>query len=164
MTQTWHFKELKNIIEHIYSRIEIKGIAAKKDDNLIKEKLKNLGFTDIENNKEKEKDKEENKKLSKSLNIDFYKIETIEPMELMGNNPNLDTLDFKQNHGNFSEEEDEEENLEQNENEQILNDISNENEKIKEDENEVEQEESDDEINGQEKKMTEKETLEIKKI
>ena len=44
MTQTGHFKELKNIIEHIYSRIEIKGRTEKGDENLLKEKLKKLGF------------------------------------------------------------------------------------------------------------------------
>ena len=179
MTQTGHFKELKNIIEHIYSRIEIKGTSLKKDDNLIKEKLKNLGFNDIENNKEKEKDEEENKKLSKSLNIDFDKIETIDPMELMGNNPNLDTLDFKRNKENNSEEEEqeeenEEENLEQNENEneKIIDDINNSNEEKEEEDDENEQEESDDDLNEeddididmeQEKEMTEKEKLEIKK-
>ena len=171
MTQTGHFKELKNIIEHIYSRIEIKGTSLKKDDNLIKEKLKNLGFNDIENNKEKEKDEEENKKLSKSLNIDFDKIETIDPMELMGNNPNLDTLDFKQNNEiNPEEEELEEENedeiIEQNE-----DNIINKNEEIEE-EDENEQEESDEEMNEeddddinieQEKEMTEKEKMQIKK-
>ena len=173
MTQTGHFKELKNIIEHIYSRIEIKGTSLKKDDNLIKEKLKNLGFNDIENNKEKEKDEEENKKLSKSLNIDFDKIETIDPMELMGNNPNLDTLDFKQNNEINSEEEElEEENEDEiiGQNEQNEDNIINKNEEIEE-EDENEQEESDEEMNEedddinieQEKEMTEKEKMEIKK-
>ena len=171
MTQTGHFKELKNIIEHIYSRIEIKGTSLKKDDNLIKEKLKNLGFNDIENNKEKEKDEEENKKLSKSLNIDFDKIETIDPMELMGNNPNLDTLDFKQNNEINSEEEELEEENENEIIEQNENNIIKQNEDIEE-EDENEQEESDEEINEeddddinieQEKEMTEKEKMEIKK-
>ena len=170
MTQTGHFKELKNIIEHIYSRIEIKGTSLKKDDNLIKEKLKNLGFNDIENNKEKEKDEEENKKLSKSLNIDFDKIETIDPMELMGNNPNLDTLDFKQNNEINPEEEELEEENEEEIIEQNEDNIINKNEEIEE-EDENEQEESDEEMNEedddinieQEKEMTEKEKMEIKK-
>ena len=170
MTQTGHFKELKNIIEHIYSRIEIKGTSLKKDDNLIKEKLKNLGFNDIESHKEKEKDEEENKKLSKSLNIDFDKIETIDPMELMGNNPNLDTLDFKQNNEINSEEEELEEENEDEIIEQKENNIINKNEEIEE-EDENEQEESDEEMNEedddinieQEKEMTEKEKMEIKK-
>ena len=105
MTQTGHFKELKNIIEHIYSRIEIKGRSGKKDENLMKEKLQKLGFDDGQINKEK--DLEENKKLAKTLNIDLNKIETIDPMELMGNNPDFDTLDFKKNKDiNIDEEQD----------------------------------------------------------
>ncbi len=43
----------------------------------------------------KEQDKEENKKLAKSLSVDMDKIEIIDPMTLMGDNPDFDTLDFK---------------------------------------------------------------------
>ena len=153
MTQTGHFKELKNIIEHIYSRIEIKGRAGKKDENLMKEKLQKLGFDDGEINKEK--DIEENKKLAKSLNIDLNKIETIDPMELMGTNPDFDTLDFKKkNDINIDEEQEEENEEEDNENKDIeeINEDNNEEEleynegeEIEDNENENEEEESDNE-------------------
>ena len=92
MTQTGHFKELKNIIDHIYSRIEIKGKrAAENNKDLVKEKLKKLGFVD----EEKEIDEDENKKIAKSLNIDYDNKETIDKMALMGDNTDLDILDCK---------------------------------------------------------------------
>ena len=116
MTQTGHFKELKNIIEHIYSRIEIKGKGGlDKNKDLIKEKLKDLGFDDQEINADE--DEEENKKIAKSLNIDYDKIETIDPMALMGDNPDLDTLDFKNAKQIKDDEDEEEENQEDNEEE-----------------------------------------------
>ena len=116
MTQTGHFKELKNIIEHIYSRIEIKGKGGiDKNKDLIKEKLKDLGFDDQEINADE--DEEENKKIAKSLNIDYDNIETIDPMALMGDNPDLDTLDFKNAKQIKDDEDEEEENQEDNEEE-----------------------------------------------
>ena len=173
MTQTGHFKELKNIIDHIYSRIEIKGKKGNdKNKDIVKEKLKKLGFDDQEFSKEI--DEEENKKIAKSLNIDSDNIETIDPMALMGDNPDLDTLDFKNtnNIDENEEEKEEEENeegkeVEENEEENEVNDNVEENE---ENENEYEEnedyenEESDNEKKVKRKvKMSEKEKKEIKK-
>ena len=171
MTQTGHFKELKNIIEHIYSRIEIKGRTEKGDENLLKEKLKKLGFEGDE--VDQEQDEEENKKLAKSLNIDIDKIETIDPMKLMGKNPDFDTLDFKNNKDMELEEEQEEEN----ENDEDIRDKEEENDNNEEievnegeeiEENEDEEGEYDNNINEEdnleeEKEMTEKEKREIRK-
>ena len=161
MTQTGHFKELKNIIDHIYSRIEIKGKRAPENNkDLVKEKLKKLGFVD----EEKEIDEDENKKIAKSLNIDYDNIETIDPMALMGDNPDLDTLDFK-NMSKEDEDEDENEdiNIEENEKEE---DIMEEEEEEEEKDNGEEFDESEEEnnkiIKGK-KKISEKEKKEIKK-
>ena len=175
MTQTGHFKELKNIIEHIYSRIEIKakgGIDKNKD--LIKEKLKDLGFDDQEINADE--DEEENKKIAKSLNIDYDNIETIDPMALMGDNPDLDTLDFKNAKQIKDDEDEEEENQEDNEEEDKEKE-----EDEKEDKDEVgeeideegEDEENEEESDGQsdedepkknkKKRMMEEERKEIRK-
>ena len=185
MTQTGHFKELKNIIEHIYSRIEIKRSKGK-NENLMKEKLKQLGFDENEINKEQ--DEEENKKLAKSLNVDMDKIETIDPMALMGDNPDFDTLDFRKNKKNMDiddnleegEEEEDNEDMEQideNNNEEKIEDALNE-EQEENDDNENEEEEDDNEnaLNEEyedieeenediekEKEMTQKEKMEIKK-
>ena len=184
MTQTGHFKELKSIIEHIYSRIEIKR-SKDKNENSMKEKLKKLGFDDSEVNKEL--DEEENKKLAKSLNVDMDNIETIDPMALMGNNPDFDTLDFKKNKNKDIEldenmeqegEEEDEENLEQidenNNEENIENELNEEQEEFDENENEEEEEDDGKEENEgleeeneedieKEKELTEKERMEIKK-
>ena len=181
MTQTGHFKELKSIIEHIYSRIEIKR-SKDKIENSMKEKLKKLGFDDSEVNKEL--DEEENKKLAKSLNVDMDNIETIDPMALMGDNPDFDTLDFKKNKNkdieldeNMEQEgEEDEENLEQidenNNEENIENELNEEQEEFDENENEEEDdgkeeneglEEENEEDIEKEKELTEKERMEIKK-
>ena len=183
MTQTGHFKELKSIIEHIYSRIEIKR-SKDKNENSMKEKLKKLGFDDSEINKEL--DEEENKKLAKSLNVDMDNIETIDPMALMGDNPDFDTLDFKKNKNKDIEldenmeqegEEEDEENLEQidenNNEENIENELNEEQEEFDENENEEEEDDGKEENEGleeeneedieKEKELTEKERMEIKK-
>ncbi len=183
MTQTGHFKELKSIIEHIYSRIEIKR-SKDKNENSMKEKLKKLGFDDSEINKEL--DEEENKKLAKSLNVDMDNIETIDPMALMGDNPDFDTLDFKKNKNKDIEldenmeqegEEEDEENLEQidenNNEENIENELNEEQEEFDENENEEEEDDDKEENEGleeeneedieKEKELTEKERMEIKK-
>jgi hypothetical protein len=142
MTQTGHFKESKNTIDHIYSRLEIKGIRAPENNkDLVKEKLKKLGFVD----EEKEIDEDENKKIAKSLNIDYDNIETIDPMALMGDNPDLDTLDFK-NMSKEDEDEDENEdiNIEENEKEE---DIMEEEEEEEEKDNGEEFDESEEENN-----------------
>ena len=182
MTQTGHFKELKSIIEHIYSRIEIKR-SKDKNENSMKEKLKKLGFDDSEVNKEL--DEEENKKLAKSLNVDMDNIETIDPMALMGDNPDFDTLDFKKNKNKDIEldenmeqegEEEDEENLEQidenNNEENIENELNEEQEEFDANENEEEEDDGKEENEGleeeneedieKEKELTEKERMEIK--
>ena len=153
MTQTGHFKELKNIIDHIYSRIEIKGKGGiEKNKDLMKAKLKKLGFDEQEFNKEI--DEEENKKIAKSLNINYDNIETIDPMALMGDNPNLDTLDFK-NHKDINEEEEiEEEEEKENDNEDEQNDKEELNEEDNA-ENEVDVEENENEINEEDEEEEE---------
>ena len=181
MTQTGHFKELKNIIDHIYSRIEIKTKKGNKDDGLMKEKLKKLGFN-TEGDIDKKLDEEENKKLAETLNIDINKIETIDPMALMGNNPNFDTLDFtKKNENNIEEDniddnddlndEENEENIEdqEEENNNGNEDIQQEKEEDEFDEEEMEEKEDDMDEEGdidfdkEEKEMTEEEKREIRK-
>ena len=181
MTQTGHFKELKNIIDHIYSRIEIKTKKGNKDDGLMKEKLKKLGFN-TEGDIDKKLDEEENKKLAETLNIDINKIETIDPMALMGNNPNFDTLDFtKKNENNIEEDniddnddlnnEENEENIEdqEEENNNGNEDIQQEKEENEFDEEEMEEkeddmdEEEDIDFDKEEKEMTEEEKREIRK-
>ena len=160
MTQTGHFKELKNIIDHIYSRIEIKGKrAAENNKDLVKEKLKKLGFVD----EEKEIDEDENKKIAKSLNIDYDNIETIDPMALMGDNPDLDTLDFK-NMSKEDEDEDENEdiNIEENEKEEDIMEEEEEEEKDNGEEFDESEEENNKTTKGK-KKISEKEKKEIKK-
>ena len=178
MTQTGHFKELKNIIDHIYSRIEIKTKKGNKDDGLMKEKLKKLGFN-TEGDIDKKLDEEENKKLAETLNIDINKIETIDPMALMGNNPNFDTLDFtKKNENNIEEDNiddnddlNNEENIEdqEEENNNGNEDIQQEKEEDEFDEEEMEEkeddmdEEEDIDFDKEEKEMTEEEKREIRK-
>ena len=178
MTQTGHFKELKNIIDHIYSRIEIKTKKGNKDDGLMKEKLKKLGFN-TEGDIDKKLDEEENKKLAETLNIDINKIETIDPMALMGNNPNFDTLDFtKKNENNIEEDNiddnddlNNEENIEdqEEENNNGNEDIQQEKEEDEFDEEETEEkeddmdEEEDIDFDKEEKEMTEEEKREIRK-
>ena len=181
MTQTGHFKELKNIIDHIYSRIEIKTKKGNKDDGLMKEKLKKLGFN-TEGDIDKKLDEEENKKLAETLNIDINKIETIDPMALMGNNPNFDTLDFtKKNENNIEEDniddnddlnnEENEENIEdqEEENNNGNEDIQQEKEEDEFDEEEMDEKEDDMDEEGdidfdkEEKEMTEEEKREIRK-
>ena len=150
----------------------------------MKEKLKKLGFDDSEVNKEL--DEEENKKLAKSLNVDMDNIETIDPMALMGDNPDFDTLDFKKNKNKDIEldenmeqegEEEDEENLEQidenNNEENIENELNEEQEEFDANENEEEEDDGKEENEGleeeneedieKEKELTEKERMEIKK-
>ena len=173
MTQTGHFKELKNIIEHIYSRIEIKGKGGiDKNKDLIKEKLKDLGFDDQDINADE--DEEENKKIAKSLNIDYDNIETIDPMALMGDNPDLDTLDFKNAKQIKDEDEEEEEENQDNDEEEDKEEDEKEdkdeiNEEINEEnENEEYEEESEEQSDNESRKeknrkKMEKERKEIRK-
>ena len=175
MTQTGHFKELKNIIEHIYSRIEIKGKGGiDKNKDLIKEKLKDLGFDDQEINADE--DEEENKKIAKSLNIDYDNIETIDPMALMGDNPDLDTLDFKNAKQIKDDEDEEEENQEDNEEEdkekeedekedkdEVGEEIDEEGEDEENEEESDEQSDEDEPKKNKKKRMMEEERKEIRK-
>ena len=171
MTQTGHFKELKNIIDHIYSRIEIKGKGGNdKNKELMKEKLKNLGFDNQEI--DEEIDEEENKKIAKSLNIDYDNIETIDPMALMGDNPELDTLDFKKIKKSIKEEENEgaEDEEEGNENEGEIEEEENEeekenatNEEIENEEDGKEEKDEDEQKNKINHKISDSERKEIRK-
>ncbi len=147
----------------------------------MKEKLKKLGFN-TEGDIDKKLDEEENKKLAETLNIDINKIETIDPMALMGNNPNFDTLDFtKKNENNIEEDniddnddlnnEENEENIEdqEEENNNGNEDIQQEKEEDEFDEEEMEEkeddmdEEEDIDFDKEEKEMTEEEKREIRK-
>ena len=173
MTQTGHFKELKNIIDHIYSRIEIKGKGGNdKNKELMKEKLKNLGFDNQEI--DEEIDEEENKKIAKSLNIDYDNIETIDPMALMGDNPELDTLDFKKIKKSIKEEkneesEDEEEGkenegeIEEEENEEEEEKENATNEEIENEEDGKEEKDEDEQKNKINHKISDSERKEIRK-
>ena len=173
MTQTGHFKELKNIIDHIYSRIEIKGKGGNdKNKELMKEKLKNLGFDNQEI--DEEIDEEENKKIAKSLNIDYDNIETIDPMALMGDNPELDTLDFKKIKKSIKEEENEdaEDEEEGKENEGEIEEEENEeeeekenatNEEIENEEDGKEEKDEDEQKNKINHKISDSERKEIRK-
>ena len=121
MTQTGHFKELKNIINHVYNKIEIK-INDFNNQNEIKEKIINkIGNNQIS----KEEDEEENKKLAQSLGVNENDIETIDPLDLIrGNDVQFDDMNL-----------DEENEIEENENEE------NENEENENEENEIEENE-----------------------
>ena len=84
MTQTGHFLELKNIIQHIYNRIEIKDNTNEEKNN-VKDKINNINI-----GISKEDDLEENKKLAELLGTNINNIETIDPMDLIDENVELD--------------------------------------------------------------------------
>ena len=84
MTQTGHFLELKNIIQHIYNRIEIKDNTNEEKNN-VKDKINNINI-----GISKEDDLEENKKLAELLGTNINNIETIDPMDLIDDNVELD--------------------------------------------------------------------------
>ena len=84
MTQTGHFLELKNIIQHIYNRIEIKDNTNEEKNN-VKDKINNINIGISE-----EDDLEENKKLAELLGTNINNIETIDPMDLIDENVELD--------------------------------------------------------------------------
>ena len=84
MTQTGHFLELKNIIQHIYNRIEIKDNTNEEKNN-VKDKINNINIGISE-----EDDLEENKKLAELLGTNINNIETIDPMDLIDDNVELD--------------------------------------------------------------------------
>ena len=104
MTQTGHFKELKNIFQHIYNRIEIKGNNDEKKNN-VKEKIKNIG-----GNINKENDIIENEKLAKLLGTNIDNIETIDPMDLVDENANFDFDEIEYENEEEEEEKEEEDN------------------------------------------------------
>ena len=120
MTQTGHFKELKNIINHVYNKIEVKKSGNKEE---IKEKIREkIG---------KDEDMEENKKLAESLGVDEKDIETVDPLDLIGGNDVM----FEEINDEDENEEVEDENEEiEDENEE--NENKNENENFEEEENE----------------------------
>ena len=84
MTQTGHFLELKNIIQHIYNRIEIKDNINEEKNN-VKDTINNINI-----GISKEDDLEENKKLAELLGTNINNIETIDPMDLIDDNVELD--------------------------------------------------------------------------
>ena len=138
MTQTGHFKELKNIINHVYNKIEIK-INDFNNQNEIKEKIINkIGNNQIS----KEEDEEENKKLAQSLGVNENDIETIDPLDLIrGNDVQFDDMNLDE------ENENEENEIEENENE----------------ENEKEENENEENNKNNDKNNKQKNTLNIKK-
>lgn len=104
MTEKGHFVELKNIIEHVYNRIELKK---NNGDNEKGKKRINTIQSDIT----MEEDKEENEKLAKKLKVDVDDIETIDPLELLSDEANFDEeIDIDKVYQNEEEEEEEEDN------------------------------------------------------
>ena len=126
MMQTGHFKELKNIINHVYNQIEVKKVGNKED---VKEKIREkIG---------KDEDEEENKKLAESLGVDEKDIETVDPLDLIGGN---DVMFEEVNEDGNEEVEDENEEIEEEENFEDEED-----EKFEENEENDENEENEDE-------------------
>jgi ATP-dependent RNA helicase DDX24/MAK5 len=150
MTEKGHFRELKNIIQHIYTKLETVDLRKVKEDeneeNFLKKKINSL------TKGEKVKDnKEENKKLQKALkkrglNVKMDDIEEIDPLEMFQDEDNL--ID------NFNLGEEEEGDDEDGEGEEIEECEENE---IFEGEDDQEQEvlEGDDELNDDEEMLEE---------
>ena len=94
MTETGHFKELKNIIDYIYSRIEIKEDEQKEN---AKEKISKIG-----EGYNPDEDLKENEFIAKKLGVDLSNIETVDPIQLMKENSKFEDI-------NIDEEEEEKE-------------------------------------------------------
>ena len=101
MTETGHFKELKNIIDYIYSRIEIKEDEQKEN---AKEKISKIG-----EGYNPDEDLKENEFIAKKLGVDLSNIETVDPIQLMKENSKFEDI-------NIDEEEEEKEENEEAEN------------------------------------------------
>ena len=111
MTQTGHFLELKNIIQHIYNRIEIKDNTNEEKNN-VKDKINNINIGISE-----EDDLEENKKLAELLGTNINNIETIDPMDLIDENVELDIDKIE----NEEDEDEEKEKIRENNNKSNIN-------------------------------------------
>ena len=111
MTQTGHFLELKNIIQHIYNRIEIKDNTNEEKNN-VKDKINNINI-----GISKEDDLEENKKLAELLGTNINNIETIDPMDLIDENVELDIDKIE----NEEDEDEEKEKIRENNNKSNIN-------------------------------------------
>ena len=72
---------MKNVVPHIYNRIEIKD---NEEKNNVKDKINNINIVIS-----KEDDLEENKKLADLLGTNINNIETIAPMNLIDEKLNL---------------------------------------------------------------------------
>ncbi len=130
MTQTGHFLELKNIIQHIYNRIEIKDNTNEEKNN-VKDKINNINI-----GISKEDDLEENKKLAELLGTNINNIETIDPMDLIDENVELD-IDKIENEEDEDEDE-EKEKIRENKNKSNINIKKIKKEKKKENEEKIE--------------------------
>jgi ATP-dependent RNA helicase DDX24/MAK5 len=134
MTEKGHFRELRQILDYVYTKIE----SGNKDDDEATGKTRNK-IDKISKNIDVEEDNEENRKILKTLKkknlVADGDIETIDPMQFL-NDEDFDdmNLDMKEN-----EEEEGEENEEENEGEEIEGDENEEQE-----EEEAEEEAQDD--------------------
>ena len=86
MTETGHFKELKNIIDYIYSRIEIKEDEQKEN---AKEKISKIG-----EGYNPDEDLKENEFIAKKLGVDLSNIETVDPIQLMKENSKFEDINI----------------------------------------------------------------------
>lgn len=137
MTEKGHFVELKNIIEHVYNRIEVKK---KNDDDNDKGKKR---INELQSDITIEEDKEENIKLAKQLKVDVDKIETVDPLELLSDEANFDE-EIGLNKGDNNEEEKEDNDLDINE------DNDNEEEELDDENIDYDQMDSEEEIEKEE--------------
>lgn len=114
MTEKGHFRELKNIIQHIYTKLETVDLRTIKEDenedNFLKKKISSITKGD------KVKDqKEENKKLQKALkkrglNVKMDDIEEIDPLDMFQDEDNLiDNFNLQEEQEQSEDQEDQEE-------------------------------------------------------
>lgn len=170
MTEKGHFKELKNIVDYVYTKQETvdlsKAIREEEEEasneikeKKIKNKIKNLMHLDDENEGGDDTTTDENKKIKNALkkrgiNIDYNKIEEIDPLEMFEDEENIiDDINVNEDNlegDNVEEEIDEnlqEENIDETYEEE-LNEEENLNEaKNEDDENIDENDNSNDEEN-----------------
>lgn len=114
MTEKGHFRELKNIIQHIYTKLETVDLRTIKEDenedNFLKKKINSITKGD------KVKDqKEENKKLQKALkkrglNVKMDDIEELDPLDMFQDEDNLiDNFNLQEEQEQSEDQEDQEE-------------------------------------------------------
>ena len=172
MTETGHFKELKHIIEHVYSRIEVKDEV----EGNIKEKVEKFG-----EGINKDEDIEENEKIAKKIGVKVEDIETIDPIELMKDNAKFGDIEMEELDEEGEEEKDdvneenenEEDNNEEEENEDVEEGEADEIQEEYDDNEEMEDEEFDEEqfddndeeaLEGKKKKKKDKNILNVQAI